>query len=79
MGAEEARRIARYFVRAALALAREGRYGRSWVFVVKARAPIAEMRSAEATDLLRGVEWTFHRRDHKRLCSALAGLHEFLA
>ena len=79
MGTEEARSIAGYFIRVALAKAREGRYGRSWVFVVKARAPLASMQDAEATALLREVEMTFHRRDHKRIRSTLAGLAEFLA
>lgn len=76
---ERARRIAGYFTRAALAKARAGQTGRSWVFVRKVRAPVAEMRDAAATGLLREVEMTYHRRDHRRICAALAALAEYLA
>jgi hypothetical protein len=79
MGADEARSIAAYFIRGALAKAREGKYGRSWVLVVKARSAVVEMRDPTATALLKEVHGTFHTKDHKRIRSTLAGLAEYLA
>ena len=79
MGTDGPRAYAYYFTRRALDVARAGRFGRSWVYVVQARPHVASLKDARATALLREVEKTFHRRDHRRVRAALAGLAEYLA
>jgi len=78
MSLDKARNLAIYFAWLALAKAGQGRYGRAWVYVRKMRAPIASLQDETATALLREVEMTFHRKDHRRCRASLAALAAYL-
>jgi hypothetical protein len=78
MAPDKGRNLAVYFIWLALAKAGQGRYGRAWVYVRKTRAPIASMQDETATALLKEVEMTFHRKDHRRIRPALSALAAYL-
>lgn len=80
MGAREARHVAAYIVRNALAYAREGKYGKAWAQVRKAREFIAAMDDRVASRLAKRAEAFYVKaKDTRRFRVTLAELAEYLA